>query len=397
MSNNPLTRLLQTCAVLTLLMALVTEILLFREGALPSAGVVTRGMVACVVALAGFGVAGILVGLSALLNRNQPADPAMGKGLSEIHAALAQLNAHLAERGHDTTIPPSSAVTGIIEPAGDLGKVVQLLDEIRDISLMDAEQRQRWLQRLLTMRRQTAAATIDIMTQESRWADARATLDHAIAYYGDGAELQAAHKRLMDAGDAAEQQAMHGLKRRVSELTAADNWDQAVTESEALLRLFPVSVAMQEYHAKLTADRTTAINSLANRLYDEIRGDIEQRSWRRALGAARRLLAKCPTHLRARQVETQMLLIRDNADVEQRNSMETRIHELVKSGRLKEAMALAKDLIDGYPNSPQAQIAQPLVERLQSRIEEIEQAGLSTASPAAPAMVAPAEVKSAGA
>ena len=207
------------------------------------------------------------------------------------------------------------------------------------------------------------------MIRETKWADAKATLQQALAMYGQGPELEAIGTMLASVAGEAEQKALADLRIKVRDLIATDNWEQALAESQAVRARFPEAKAMVQFDQKLQADRSNYIETTANQLYEEIKLDIEQRSWRRALGAAQRLLAKCPGHPRAKNIESQMPIIRENADTEQRNAMEIRIHEFVKSGRLREAIALAEDLVKGYPQSAQAQVASQLIIKLRERLE----------------------------
>lgn len=366
MSDHPLSRPLQVCAAVVLILTILCA-LVFALGAdrVPPA-IMTRGIPVALCVAGGFGLCGVLLALMGMLDKNAY-DPQARKLLTDIRDQLSRLNSTPM-----STPPADGAPASPMMQSADASRIVQLLDEIRDISLLDEQQKKARLERLLAIRRQTAAATVDAMVQQQRWAEARAALQQAQMLFGDGPELQAMSNRLLQAIAAAESTAFAEMQKKVSEHQAADNWDQAVAESQSFVTQFPDSAPGIEFHTNLVAARAQWVESTANRLYEEVRQAIEQRAWRRALGTAQRLMTKCPGHERAKKVEFQMQIIRENADTEQRNAMEARIHELVKAQRLKDAIDVAEDLIRAYPLSPQAQIASQLILKLQEHLEQAE-------------------------
>ena len=100
------------------------------------------------------------------------------------------------------------------------------------------------------------------------------------------------------------------------------------------------------------------------RLYDEIRRDVERRIWRRALMHARQLLESFPDHPRSELLRKQIHTMQDNAEIEERQERETRIGELIRARRFREAVELSEDLLRSYPASPQAEAIQKLLPRV---------------------------------
>ncbi len=362
MSEHPLSRLLQSCAGIVLVITiLATLAIALDHGQLPES-IRARAIPAALCLAAGAGLSALILGVMAMLERSSN-DASTKRLLGEIRDQFARPPMPLDSSSSGASLSPTP-IAGT-----ESAKIIQLLDEIRDISLMTPEQRSERYERLLHTRRQSAAATVDAMIAQGNWTEARVSLRQTVALFGQSPELQAVTDRLNAATIAAEQAAFADLQQNVRELQATDNWDQAIAESESFVRSFPDSAPGLEFHTSLIQARDNHIDMLANGLYDEIRAAVEQRSWRRALGAAQRLLEKCPNHLRAQQAMTQMQLIRDNADTEQRNAMEARIHELVKTGRIRDAIAVIEELIRTYPLSPQAQIASQLALKLHEKLE----------------------------
>lgn len=115
-------------------------------------------------------------------------------------------------------------------------------------------------------------------------------------------------------------------------------------------------------------DREISSDALALQLFGEIKTEIARRNWRKARMTAHRLMESCPDHPKAIATRAQMQLIEENAEVEQRREIESRIGQLLKSGRYLEGIQLAEGLIKQYPASPQARAAEQLLPRLRDRL-----------------------------
>ena len=368
MSDHPLSRPIQTCAAVVLILTVLAGLVMaLGPGRVPE-HMLQNGVPVALCVAGGVGLCGILLALMGILDR-EVSDPQTRKLLAEIRDHLSRANTSVPLVTSETPSPgvrPASPM----DPSADAARIVHLLEEIRDVSLLDEQQKKARLQQLMTMRRQAAAATIDTLIQEQRWPEAKTTLQQAQISFGDGPELASANNRLLQAVTAAETTAFAELQSKVTELQAVQDWDQVVAESQSFTDRFPDSAPGLEFHASLLTARNQWLDVTGNKLYEDVKQSIEQRTWRRALQTAQQLMSKCPGHHRAKQLEFQMQIIRENADTEQRNAMEARIHELIKAQRLKEAVTLAEDLIKAYPLSPQAQIASQLAMSLRDRIDQ---------------------------
>lgn len=368
MSDHPLSRPIQVCAAVVLILTVLAGLVMaLGPGRVPEQ-MLQNGVPVALCVAGGVGLCGILLALMGILDK-EVSDPQTRKILTEIRDHLSRANTSVPLVTPETP-RPATPIVSPISAGADTSRIVQLLDEIRDISLLDEQQKRTRLQQLLTMRRQTAAAAIDTLIRQQQWADAKSTLQQAQMTFGEGPELAAANNRLLQAVTAAETAAFVELQRRVTDLQAAENWDQVVAESQSFIDRFPDSAPGLEFHASLLAARNQWIDATGNKLYEEVKQNIEQRNWRRALQTAQQLMTRCPGHYRSKQLEFQTQIIRENADTEQRNAMEAQIHELIKAQRLKEAVTLAEELIKAYPLSPQAQIASQLAMSLRDRIEQ---------------------------
>jgi len=60
-------------------------------------------------------------------------------------------------------------------------------------------------------------------------------------------------------------------------------------------------------------------------------------------------------------------VLRENSQIKDRHRMENEIRELIKASRFEDALRLARELIDQYPASPQAEVLRDQLPRLEEK------------------------------
>jgi outer membrane protein assembly factor BamD (BamD/ComL family) len=166
-----------------------------------------------------------------------------------------------------------------------------------------------------------------------------------------------------------EEETLAATVRDVESLMQSANWDHALSRATALVEGFPDNGRARELLQRVQRERDAYYESTVARMFDELRHDIDRRMWRRAFMHAQHLLERFPSHPRAEAVRRQLKTLQDNAEIEERQELEVRIQELIKSQRLDEAIALGEDLIRRYPMSPQAESLDTLLPRLRDLAE----------------------------
>lgn len=375
-NRHPFARVLFAVAAICLVLALFIGLMLAVDGGQFSESLRKQYLPAASILLAGLGFSGIILGLGCLLER-QPAMPsrlqtqlqaiqdtlqAVGRTIGEIQAPAARVNIPIA------TVVSPSPVPAI--DAASLDRLASLLEEIRDTSLMNESQRQERLKQLLAAWRDGEIARADELAAAARWREADAVLVAAQVRVGpEDAFLQQAQKRFSAARTAAENAAFDRVRQMTMDHLALSAWDRALETVRNFTVQYPDSAKGKEFAERIVQQREEYMERTASELFDEVRSNTEQRSWRRAYDAAKRLLEKCPEHSRANTVKGQLNILKDNAETEQRNAMESRIKEMIRSKRYPEALELAEELKSAYPDSPQASLAQQLIEKLQRHLQ----------------------------
>jgi hypothetical protein len=331
--------------------------------------------VAIVLGLIALGV--LLYGVAELMSAQVAADSNQDtrQAMTELRQSMQRLQTavdELAEHQRDAAshgpanfndMAPADTMHGAAT-SETLHQVMTLLHEIRELALMNDSQRQ---QRLADSQRHK----LNFLTTEVRrlmdlreWAaveNAVVALETDFPDYPDLPQLKAQ----IEAGKKdAEQGALEQLRQRVENLMAVWAWDQAYAETARFVENFPGHAEGQQLLYRVMAERDNYIENTANRLYEEIRLDIDRRLWRRAMGNAVKLLESAPGHKRSAVIRAQLKTIRENAEIEERQEQERRIQELIRGRQFFEAIDLAQDLLQKFPTSPQAESLKTLLPKL---------------------------------
>jgi len=313
-SSRTGSRLLQLAAFGVLTLGVVVCLLTCAvAAALPSKSLesILRVTAPGVVALiAGVGLAAALFGIGSLLSRDTGVAPEVSESLEELNGTVAELRRRLEQ-----SAAPGAAAVPQTDPAA-LNRMIELLQDLRDVSLMSDEDRR---QRLSEQRRR----------QES------------------------------EAAESFEQ-----LRGRVEDLMSMSRWDQAHQLAESFAAGHAGDRDAQALLARVVREHDNLRDNSAQRMYEEVKREVEHRHWRAAMAAAQRLFERFPGHPRAEKIRRQFKLIQDNAEIEERQEQEQQIQDLIRNKRLPEAIALAEDLLKRFPLSPQAEAVEEMLPRL---------------------------------
>jgi outer membrane protein assembly factor BamD (BamD/ComL family) len=177
-----------------------------------------------------------------------------------------------------------------------------------------------------------------------------------------------------------ESEAVAQAIKEIEELMLTASWDKALDRARQLMQGFPTS---GDAHALLTrVEKEFQIYRETNvqRLFDDIRKDIDHRAWRPALAKAQQLVNLFPAHRFAEHMRGQMSTLQNNAEIEERQEIEIRIQEYLRDGKFEQAVDLGEDLMRRFPHSPQADS----LETLLPKIRELARQGVSEFSGLSP-------------
>jgi hypothetical protein len=244
---------------------------------------------------------------------------------------------------------------------------VTLLQEIRELALLSDSQKQQRRTDAQQHRGDFLAAEAQRLLESKKWTAAEGVLTSLQREYPNTPNLEKLKSRLKTGKQEAESGAITQLRERVEDLMAVWAWDQAYAETARFAENFPDNAEGRDLLRRVLGERENYVENTANRLYDQIKRDIDRRLWRRALGNAVKLLECAPGHKRSAAIRGQLNTIRQNAQIEERQEQERRIEELIRGKQFSEAIDLAEDLLRRFPGSPQAETLKNLLPKMRQR------------------------------
>jgi tetratricopeptide (TPR) repeat protein len=261
-------------------------------------------------------------------------------------------------------IAPPVPPDGAPQLAASMRDALIILKEIRELSLMNESQRQQRYAVILKQRRETLMADVMRQIQSGHWTAASQTIRLLENDFQDDPTIIDLKTRVERGRAAAETREVEAIRGRIEDLMAIGNWDQAHALAMKFNENFPHNAEGAQLLARVERERQAFVEATANRLYSEIKADIDRREWRKARRNAEKLLEMFPKHPRSDKLRPQLQTIRDNAEIQERQEQEHRIQELVRSKQFAQAIELAEEVIDDFPGSPQAESLQAMLPKM---------------------------------
>jgi len=299
---------------------------------------------------------GAIGDLQQAIRRNELAIDRLGDQFKE---SSLRGPAHLGDVGTADTM-----AGGAIGNSESVHQIMTLLQEIRELGLLSDSQRQQRLSESREHRQNYLLTEMRRLLDGNEWAAAESIMAQLESEFPDYANLPTLKSQLAAGKENAEQGAIGNLRERVEDLMAVWAWDQAYAETARFVENFPEHAEGRDLLNRVMTERDNYVESTANRLYEEIRTDVDRRCYRRAMANAVKLLECAPGHNKSVAIRGQLKIIRENAEIEERQEQERRIQDLVRNKQFFDAIDLAEDLLQRFPNSPQAETLNKLLPKM---------------------------------
>jgi len=287
----------------------------------------------------------------------------LARALDRFRASMGAQPDVTAPAARGSRSPPSNFVS-----PDAIRQVRELLEEIRDYSLMSPEQKQERWERLLAQRQNDLAETVQDLIRQKRFVDALHELDRFEELYGRDEETTTLRRKYDAARRTAERRDLAEALDAYATLKAGREWDKAMALAEDLLTTYPQSLEIREWIGQIRRDREQVTAEHRAKLLTEVQNLTSSREWRKALAVTRVLLDQYPQSAEASAVRPRLETMEHNAQVETRQELEEEIKELVKNRKFAEALELAHQVISNYPDSPQAEALRGQLPRLRRRV-----------------------------
>ena len=343
---------LQLAAALLALTTLVGLLLMIGELAnRPESGGAIPRLVAPLAWLAGgAGGTGLLMALSAVVRR-----------LSAANRALARIERQMEAAGRGAALMPGAAPQGAaaapagIDPA-TFERLERLLADIRDNVLLTDEERRARRAQLIELEKRERVAQIEQAITAGQYYRARQLLGELQRRLGADETSRELADRIELAAERAEAEDVAVATRQCEDLMSLTSWDQAIKVATDLVERHPQSQAARQLAARVQREKQVHQQEHRNRLFVEVQQHTSNRAWQKALDAARQLVQAYPDSAEAASLRPQLETLQTNAEIEHRRELEAEYKRLCEARQFGDALALAREVVARYPQSPQARV-----------------------------------------
>ncbi|NIA21455.1 MAG: hypothetical protein GWP05_05690 [Anaerolineaceae bacterium] len=342
-------RVLQVAAVLWLFLAVAGIVCLWSLADSQTTSVKLLHSIAA--ALAGLTVSGLLLALAMIVRYNYN----------------TAINIRLAERRHLSRESGSGADLGAGITRAEVGRVVSLLREINENTLLDDQEKVHKRTRLAQARCEQMKVEIDQLIRATKWPAARALLEEFQACYPDNKEARRLADQLATAVKEHRDVDVMSTSEQIRSYMTLGLWDKARLASGQLSAKYPDDPEARKMQKVILLEEQEHQKEDRLRLYREIEHLVNRKHYRDARKTAQVLLDRYADSPEAATLRGQMDELRRNADIETRREMEAQIIEYTTQNRHKEAYELAAMLMEQYPESPQAIALADTIDRLREK------------------------------
>jgi tetratricopeptide (TPR) repeat protein len=242
--------------------------------------------------------------------------------------------------------------------AAAIGRILARLTEVRDLMQVGPQASTESRERLRAHLQRNAAEEIINAINTRRLGQAGELLRDAEAAYGKTATLERLHAKIEEAAERNEP-LDYGFTRRVAEEAISEGrWGLAEQCVQALFFDHPNSARCR----RLWDDTRRA------RLYAHIQPRVVDHHWAEALAATEEFLERFPGSLEADALKGQVETLRTNAEILRRKQYEAKFKELIAAHNYREALRIAKHVVEQYPESPQAGALRDQIPLLEKRV-----------------------------
>jgi outer membrane protein assembly factor BamD (BamD/ComL family) len=262
---------------------------------------------------------------------------------------------------------PRPAADSALGSSDELDELVVLLREVRDISLLNEEQRSLRLQAQGKAALSHLQREVPVLLREHNWIEARNRVQEARERFPSFSEWDALEQQIERMRAQVEARDIEAAERQIDDLSSLGAWDRVTEVMHELVERHPDAPRVHDLAQRLRAQRNTAEAEQRARLMAQAQEASNNRDWKAALSAAASLIQRYPKSPEAQALRMQLPTLQENAEIQTRQHMETQIRDLIKEHRFDEALHIAHELLDQYPESPQASVLRDQLPRLQEK------------------------------
>jgi hypothetical protein len=314
------------------------------------------------------GAVAALLGLAGVMSNQARMPSDANSAFARVEQQLTQLHVKLNDLQlmFDRSPRSQPAATGVAgkDYSQQLEKLSNAMEELRELMMMTQEQRQQRGERTRHQGKMDRVKEVFAMVAAREWAQAEKQLSLLEIEFPGDAEVVRGRTYLDHSRRLFEDETVVRASREVEDLVNRGKWEEARYKSDELIQGFPMNGDAQLLKQRVEREFQSYRETTVRNMIDHIRAAVQRRTWHEALEQAEQLVALFPEHPLSDQVRAQIPTLLANIEIDERQAIEVRIQELIRDGRIEQAIELAEDTIRRYPNSPQAESLEKLLPRL---------------------------------
>jgi hypothetical protein len=359
------------CAVAT---ALVSNHRDSNDALLLGAVSVVVGLVLAVLLIVASSIAGML---AVLVGR------AHGQGADDVRPALERLEQSLRVLNNLQTRAGTDAARDAVYTTGLNGRSVPVLEQLRDITLMNDEQRKHYAQNHWAQRKRLHLEAIEREVLVGDWQSAFGRLAELHVVLPGDSQVAEMKERVESEQNSRLEEDVRIARNRLKQLMAEANWTQAEDLAGAIQMKYPGKAEPDRLVEEVRREREAWERENAQRLFRDIAAATEKRQWRHAVLAVEEFIRRYSLDPRAEPLRLDLPMLQENASTQERKEQEELFKDLLKRQKYDEALAVARAVIQKYPQSPTATELTKLMPRVEemAKQEAAKQASLAGAAP----------------
>jgi outer membrane protein assembly factor BamD (BamD/ComL family) len=289
--------------------------------------------------------------------------------IAELQSSLPTLIGEAVQQAVAQIQIPEAESPSISDPnvQQHLERLVKLMEEMKELSMLDETQRQTRRKQTMLRRKNSRLEEVASLIQQGSWAQADALLHLLESLHPGDADVLAHRNQMDDARILHQANEWDQLTQQVNDQLALSQYSEAIDGASQFLERYPTHSEAQQLLQRIRQEQRIYIENLSGRLYEEIKSAVENRQWRTALDGIQQFLERYPDNVRADKIRKQIRVIQKNAEIEERHEQEDRIKDLINEKRFTEAADLSEDLLSRFPDSPQAAYLSDLLPKLREK------------------------------
>jgi tetratricopeptide (TPR) repeat protein len=156
-------------------------------------------------------------------------------------------------------------------------------------------------------------------------------------------------------------------KQRIDNMISLARFTEAEKLAQALLAAIPANADAEALLETARSKSSASRIEQQTRLFAEFQQWTESRQWIKARTVGEQLIDQHPASEEGLQVAAAMSTVEKNAHFEEARTLRDRVRDMIKRKRYSEAVEVAEDLIDRFPNTQVAKQLHSLLPDLKKR------------------------------